>query len=68
MKDRVEDARVAVRNVRQKYMQDIDDLEEEGLSEDEADRIRKMLEDLVKEYNEKIENMREEKKEILMKI
>jgi ribosome recycling factor len=68
MKDRVEDARVAVRNVRQRYMQDIDDLEEEGLSEDEANRIRKMLEDLVKEYNEKIENMREEKKEILMRI
>jgi F0F1-type ATP synthase membrane subunit b/b' len=38
------------------------------LSEDEANRIRKMLEDLVKEYNEKIENMREEKKKILMRI
>jgi ribosome recycling factor len=68
MKDRVEDARVAVRNVRQKYMKEVDDLEEEGMSEDAADRVREILEKMVKEYNEKIEELRETKEEVLMTI
>jgi ribosome recycling factor len=68
MKDRVEDARVAVRNVRQKYMKEVDDLEEEGMSEDAADRVREILEKMVKEYNEKIEELREKKEEVLMTI
>lgn len=68
MKDRVEDARVAVRNVRQKYMKEIDRLEEEGMSEDAADRVREILEDMVKEYNEKIEELKESKEKDLMTI
>jgi ribosome recycling factor len=68
MKERVEDARVAVRNVRQEYMKEIDKLEEEGLSEDEADRIREMLEKTVKEYNEKIEEIKEKKRKSLMTL
>jgi ribosome recycling factor len=68
MKDRVEDARVAVRNVRQEYMQDIDDLEEDGMSEDSADRLREILEKMVKEYNEKIEEVKDKKEESLMTI
>jgi ribosome recycling factor len=68
MKDRVEDARVAVRNVRQKYMKDIDEFEEEGASEDAADRLREILEKMVKEYNEKIEEIREKKTKDLMTI
>ena len=68
MKDRVEDARVAVRNVRQKYMKELDDLEQEGMSEDAADRVRDILEKMVKEYNEKIEQLREKKEKALMTI
>ena len=68
MKDRTEDARVAVRNVRQKYMKDIDELEEGGMSEDAADRVRDILEKMVKEYNEKIEEIREKKEKDLMTI
>lgn len=68
MKERVEDTRVAVRNVRQKYMQELDDMEEEGMSEDSADRVRTILEDMVKEYNEKIEEMKESKEKDLMTI
>jgi ribosome recycling factor len=68
MKDRVEDARVAVRNVRQDYMKEIDELEEEGMSEDAADRLREILEKMVKEYNEKIEEIKEDKEESLMTI
>jgi len=68
MKDRVEDARVAVRNVRQQYMQEIDKLEEEGLSEDDSDRVKDILEKMAKEYNEKIEEIKEEKEKALMTI
>lgn len=68
MKDRVEDARVAVRNVRQKYMKEIDEFQESGASEDSADRLREILEKMVKEYNEKIEEIREKKKKDLMTI
>ncbi|MDD3474639.1 MAG: ribosome recycling factor [Candidatus Dojkabacteria bacterium] len=68
MKDRVEDTRVAVRNVRQKYMKELDDMQSDGMSEDAADRVRDTLEDMVKEYNEKIEEMKDEKEKDLMTI
>jgi ribosome recycling factor len=68
MKERVEDGRVAVRQVRQKYMKDIDQAEKEGLSEDEADRIRDQIEKVVKETNEEIEDIRTAKEEDLMSI
>jgi ribosome recycling factor len=68
MKDRVEDARVAVRNVRQDYMKEIDELEDEGMSEDAADRLRDILEKMVKEYNDEIEKIKDNKEESLMTI
>jgi len=68
MKERVEDARVAIRNVRQDYMQEVDKLEDDGISEDSADRMRDTLEQVVKEYNEKVEKMKDEKEESLMTI
>ena len=68
MKERVEDARVAVRQVRQKYMQDIDEQQKAGMSEDEADRLRQEGEKLVKESNAKIEEIKERKEEELMTI
>lgn len=68
MKDRVEDARVAIRNVRQQYMQEVDKLENEGMSEDDAKRLRETLEKFVKEYNEMIESIRDEKEKSLMTI
>ena len=68
MKERVEDARVAVRQVRQKYMQDIDEKQKAGMSEDEADRLRQEGEKLVKESNARIEEIKERKEEELMTI
>jgi len=68
MKERVEDARVAVRQVRQKYMQDIDEQQKAGMSEDEADRLRQEGEKLVKETNAKIEEIKERKEQELMTI
>jgi ribosome recycling factor len=68
MKERVEDARIAVRQVRQDYMQDIDEAQKEGFSEDQADRLREEGEKLVKESNAHIEEIREKKEEELMTI
>lgn len=68
MKDRIEDGRIAVRQVRQKYMKEIDELQANGLSEDEADRVREEIEKIVKETNQKIEEIREQKEKDLLTI
>ncbi len=68
MGERVEDARVTVRNVRQKYMKEIDEAEKSGTSEDDADRKREEGEKLVKEMNEEIEELRKKKETDLMTI
>ena len=68
MKDRVEDARIAVRQVRQKYMQEIDDAQKDGFSEDQADRLREEGEKFVKESNQTIEEMKEKKEQELLTI
>ncbi len=68
MKERVEDARIAVRQVRQKFMQDIDEQQKQGFSEDQADMLREEGEKLVKESNASIEEMREKKEQELMTV
>ena len=68
MKDRIEDGRIAVRQVRQKYMKEIDDLQANGLSEDEADMTRDEIEKVVKEANQNIEEIREQKEKDLLTI
>lgn len=68
MKERIEDGRVAVRQVRQNYMKEVDEEEKAGLSEDDAKRQRDEIEKLVKETNEKIEVLREEKESALLTI
>lgn len=62
----VEDYRVSIRNIRQKYMQDIDAQQKSGLSEDLARRMREEGETETKDANQRLEKLKEEKeKEIL---
>ncbi len=68
MKERIEDGRIAVRQVRQRYMKDIDEDEKSGLSEDEADRYRDEIEKTVKETNSLIEEIKDEKEKELLTI
>ncbi len=68
MKERVEDARVAVRQVRQRFMQNVDERQKSGMSEDDADRLREEGEKLVKESNQRIEEIKEKKEQELMTI
>lgn len=68
MKERVEDGRIAVRQVRQRYMKEIDEAQKSGFSEDEADRLRDEIEKVVKETNQEIEDIRELKEKDLLTI
>jgi ribosome recycling factor len=68
MKERIEDGRVAVRQVRQKHMKEIDEAQKGGFSEDEADRLRTEIEKVVKESNETIEGIRDLKEKELLTI
>ncbi len=68
MKERIEDGRVAVRQVRQKFMQGVDDEQKVGLSEDQADMQRDQAEKIVKEANEHIEVIKDEKEKELLTI
>jgi len=49
-------------------MKEIDEAQKEGFSEDQADRLRDEIEKIVKETNEKIEELREEKENELVTI
>ena len=68
MKERSEDARVSVRQVRQKFMQGIDEEEKGGLSEDQADMQRDEVEKVVKSANEQIETLKDNKEQELLTI
>ncbi len=68
MKERIEDGRVAVRQVRQKFMQGVDEQQKSGLSEDDADRIREEAERVVKDANVEIETIKDDKEKELLAI
>lgn len=68
MKEKVEQARISVRNVRQEMMKDIASQVEKGLPEDEGDRMKEEVEKMVKSTNEKIEEMRKAKEVELMTV
>lgn len=60
-----EEAKVAVRNIRRETMEDI---EKDNLPEDEKKSQDKQVQDLVNEYNKKIEDMLKDKEEELMSV
>jgi ribosome recycling factor len=68
MAEKIENGRIAVRQIRQKYMQELDELQKSGSSEDEIKRARDEIEKIVKESNEEIENIRDTKEKELLTI
>jgi ribosome recycling factor len=60
-----EDAKVSVRNIRHDGLEDIEKLE---LPEDEEKGVEKEIQDLVNEYNKKIESLLKEKEEELLTV
>lgn len=66
---RVEEARVAVRNIRRDAMKDLQELEREGLiSEDEYYRARERIQELTDEYIEKINEIGKAKEAEIMEV
>jgi len=66
---RVEEARVAIRNVRRDVKKDLKEFEDEKLiSEDERKRAEDKLDDLTKEYIEKAEALGERKEKEVMEV
>ncbi len=66
---RVEEARVAIRNVRRDVKRDLKEFEDEKLiSEDERKRAEDQLDDLTKEYIEKAEALGERKEKEVMEV
>ena len=68
MKERIEDGRISVRQVRQKFMQMVDDEQKNGMSEDAANLKRIEAEKIVKDANNQIEMIKEEKEKELLTI
>ena len=66
---KAEEARVAIRNIRQEKMKSIDDLEEnDKISEDERDRARKEIQTDVDKCNAEVEKIREAKEKTLVEF
>lgn len=68
-KEKLEEAKIAVRNIRQDAIKSAEEQEDEGvISEDELNRTRKTVEDSVKSINQKLEEMFKAKEAELMKV
>lgn len=67
-KHRVEEAKIAVRNIRRDTMDRVKKLEKEGVSEDDVRRLKERVEEVVKEVTEKIDNIYLQKEKEIMEI
>jgi len=68
-KDKAEAQRVAIRNVRRDANKSTDALKKDGdLSEDDADRVKKEVDELTKTFTKKIDDAVKQKTEDLMEV
>lgn len=66
---KAEEARIAVRNVREDSWKEIQGLEKDGtINEDDKFRAKDALQEVVEGYNKKIEEMRKKKEEDIMTV
>lgn len=68
MKERMEQARVSVRGVRHKIMEQLEEEEKNGVSEDETKRQKEVVEDEIKKAMDEIEKIGEDKEKELMSV
>lgn len=67
--NRMEDARVSIRNIRRDLIRDLRELEKEGLiSEDDQERGEKELQELTDKINKKVEEVGERKETEIMEV
>lgn len=66
---KAEEARIAVRNIREEALKEMQGMEKDGLiSEDDKFRGKDVLQEVVEGYNKKIEELRKKKEEEIMTI
>lgn len=69
LNQRAEEARIAVRNVREEIWKDIQDLEKSGdISEDDKFSGKDELQKVVDDYNQKLEALRKKKEEEILTV
>ncbi len=69
VKKDLEESKIKVRNLRHEILKEIkSEFDEKEISEDEKKWIEKQLEEKVKEYNKKLDEMTKEKESSIMKI
>lgn len=69
LNQRAEEARIAVRNIREEIWKDIQDFEKEGtISEDDKFAGKDELQKVIDEYNQKLEVLRKKKEEEVMTV
>lgn len=67
--EKVENAKITIRNIRQDAMKSLDEMEENDvISEDEKETQKKQVEEEVKKANDKVISIGEDKKQILLKV
>ena len=69
LNQRTEDAKIAVRNIREELWKEIQNIEKEGkISEDDKFKGKEKLQEMIDEYNKKIEEIREKKEKEIMTV
>ena len=69
LNQRTEEARISIRSIREDVWQKIQESEKDGqMSEDDKYRGKERLQELVDEYNKKIEEIREKKEKDIMTV
>jgi len=66
---KAEEARISVRNIREETWQKVQDMEKDGeIAEDDKFRGKERLQEMIDEYNKKIEDMRDKKEQDIMTV
>lgn len=66
---KAEEARIAIRNIREEVLRDIQNLEKAGeISEDDKFRGKDILQEVVETYNKRVEEMRKKKEEEILTV
>jgi ribosome recycling factor len=66
---KAEDARIAIRNIREDVWQELQEMEKKGeIAEDDKFRGKERLQEVVNEYNKKIDDLREKKEQDIMTV
>ncbi|EKD92501.1 MAG: hypothetical protein ACD_28C00416G0001 [uncultured bacterium] len=69
LNNKAEEGRIALRNVREDALKEVQNMEKEGLiSEDDKFRAKEKLQGVIDEYNKKVEEIREKKEKDIMTV